>query len=56
MNDLRSSLNSEEMLQNFLYLCKKKTQVVLYIFHFEQLLFLPYLFCVSFQATFIFTL
>ena len=28
MNDLRSSLNSEEMLQNFLYLCKKKTQVV----------------------------
>ena len=25
---LRSSLNSRETLQNFLYLCKKKTQVV----------------------------
>ena len=42
INDLWSSLNSEEMLQNFLYLYKKKTQVVFFIFHFEQLSFLPY--------------
>ena len=28
---LRSSLNSEEMLQNFLYLYKKKTQAVFFI-------------------------
>ena len=41
MNDLCSSLNSEEMLQNFLYLYKKKTQVVFFIFHFEQLSFFP---------------
>ena len=42
INDLRSSLNSEEMLQNFLYLYKKKTQVVFFVFHFEQLSLLPY--------------
>ena len=30
------------MLQNFLYLCKKKTQVVFFVFHFEQLSFSPY--------------
>ena len=41
MNDLCSSLNSEEMLQNFLYLYKKKTQV-------------PSLFGFSIWATFIF--
>ena len=43
INDLRSSLTSEEMLQNFLHLYKKKTQVV-------------FLFCFSLQVTFIFTL
>ena len=42
INNLCSSLNSKEMLQNFLYLYKKKTQVVFFIFCFEQLLFLPY--------------
>ena len=41
INVLRSSLNSEEMLQNFLYLYKKKTQVVFFVFHFEQLSFFP---------------
>ena len=41
INDLRSSLNSEEMLQNFLYLYKKKTQVIFFVFHFEQLSFFP---------------
>ena len=41
INVLRSSLNFEEMLQNFLYLYKKKTQVVFFIFHFEQLSFFP---------------
>ena len=30
------------MLQNFLYLYKKKTQLVFFIFHFEQLSFFPY--------------
>ena len=34
INVLRSSLNSEEMLQNFLYLYKKKTQVVFLCFSF----------------------
>ena len=42
INVLCSSLNSEEMLQNFLYLYKKKTQVVFFVFHFEQLSFFPY--------------
>ena len=41
INVLRSSLNSKETLQNFLYLYKKKTQVVFFIFHFEQLSFFP---------------
>ena len=36
---LCSSLNSRETLQNFLYLYKKKTQVVFFVFHFEQLSF-----------------
>ena len=30
------------MLQNFLYLYKKKTQVVFFVFHFEQLSFFPF--------------
>ena len=42
INDLCSSLNSKEMLQNFLYLYKKKTRVVFFVFRFEQLSFLPY--------------
>ena len=42
MNVLCSSLNSEEMLQNFLYLFKKKTQVVFFRFFI-------------FRATFIFS-
>ena len=39
INNLCSSLNSKEMLQNFLYLLlyEKKTQAVFSIFHFEQL-------------------
>ena len=41
INVLRSSLNSKETLQNFLYLYKKKTQVVFFVFHFEQLSFFP---------------
>ena len=41
INVLCSSLNSEEMLQNFLYLYKKKTKVVFFIFYFEQLSFFP---------------
>ena len=32
MNYLHSSLNSEEMIQNFLYLYKKKTHVVFFSF------------------------
>ena len=39
---LKFSLNSKQMLQNFLYLYKKKTQVIFFVFHFEQLSFLPY--------------
>ena len=35
INDLCSSLTSEEMLQNFLHLYKEKTQVVFFVFHFE---------------------
>ena len=42
INVLCSSLNSEETLQNFPYLYKKKTQVVFFVFHFEQLSFSPY--------------
>ena len=42
INNLCSSLNSKEMLQNFLYLYKKKTQVVFFVFHFEQLSSFPY--------------
>ena len=42
INVLCSSLNSEEMLQNFLYLYKKKTQVDFFVFHFKQLSFFPY--------------
>ena len=42
INDLRSSLNSKKKLQNFLYLYKKKTQVVFFVFHFEQLSFSLY--------------
>ena len=41
INVLRSSLDSEEMLQNYLYLHKKKTQVVFFVFHFKQLSFFP---------------
>ena len=41
INNLRSRLNSKEMLQNFLYLYKKKTQVIFFVFHFEQLSFFP---------------
>ena len=43
INDLRSSLNSKEMLQNFLYLYKKKTQVIFFIFHLEHFWVLPYI-------------
>ena len=42
INVLWSSLNSKETLQNFLYLYKKKTQVVFFVFHFKQLSFFPY--------------
>ena len=42
INDLRSSLNSKEMLQNFLYLYKKETQVVFFVFHFEHFWFFSY--------------
>ena len=42
INNLRSRLNSKEMLQNFLYLYKKKKQVIFFVFHFEQLSFSPY--------------
>ena len=42
INVLRSSLNSKETLQNFLYSYKKKTQVVFFVFQFEQLSFSPY--------------
>ena len=41
INDLFSSLNTEEMLQNLIYLYKEKTKVVFFVFHFEQLSFLP---------------
>ena len=37
-----SSLNFKDMLQNFLYSYKKKTQVLFFVFHFEQLSFPPY--------------
>ena len=42
MQDLGSSLITEDMLQNFLHLYKKKTQVVFFDFQIEQLLFFPY--------------
>ena len=41
INVLCSSLNSKEML-HFLYLYKKKTEVVFFVFHFKQLSFLTY--------------
>ena len=42
MQDLGSSLITEDMLQNFLHLYKKKTQVVFFVFQIEQLSFFPY--------------
>ena len=38
---LRSTFWPREMLQNLLCLWKKKTQVVFFVFHFEQLWVLP---------------
>ena len=37
INDWCSSLDSEETLQNLLYLYNMKTQVVFFFFHFEQM-------------------
>ena len=39
---LGSTFCPREMLQNLQCLCKKKSQVAFFIFHFEQLWVLPY--------------
>ena len=39
---LHSTFWPIEMLQNLLCLCKKKTQVVFFVFHFKQIWVLPY--------------
>ena len=41
INGLCSSLNSKKMLQNLLCFYNKKTYVVFFVFHFEQLSFCP---------------
>ena len=38
----RSMKISSQMLQNLLCLCKKKTHIVFFVFHFKQLYFFPY--------------